>query len=628
MKLLFRMFGFLVKPYWKLMIVVFLLSVFFVFFNSLALWISASFVSTLFSEPATEAVSASQGAIESTGGLQLTESSLNEYLKQKTNALFVRDSRTGTLKVLCWVIFLCFLLKSLCGFAKNVLLGFVEQRIVTDIRDRLFSHLQGLSLSFFQRRRLGEIVSIVINDVNILNSTLTTTFDKIIVTPINMIWLVTLLFIISWKVALFFLIIVPLNGLFIVKIGNSIRRKSRRSLRQISEVIVTLQEVLSNIKIVIAFATNLFEIDRFKAQTRLYFKLMMRQKILRSMSSPVSEILGAIIGVSILWYAGVQVLQHEMMTSEDFIRALVLMFSILQPLKGLSGINNTLQTGLAAGERIFDVLDTKPTVVEKEDAVDVKKLENGITIENASFRYSSDLSPVVNDVSFEVKRGNVLALVGPSGAGKSTIMNLIPRFYDVTDGAVKIDGRDVRDIKLASLRKLFGIVTQETILFNDSVRNNIAYGMKNVSKEMVEVAANAANADEFIADLENKYDTIIGERGVRLSGGQKQRIAIARAILQNPPVLLLDEATSSLDSESEQKVQKALAELIKNRTVLVIAHRLSTVVEADCIVVLNYGEVEAIGGHQELLKSSDLYSRLYEMQFGKGESLSSRTKMS
>jgi subfamily B ATP-binding cassette protein MsbA len=304
------------------------------------------------------------------------------------------------------------------------------------------------------------------------------------------------------------------------------------------------------------------------------------------------------------------------MTSEDFIRSLVIMFSILQPLKGLGGINNALQAGMAASERIFDMLDTKPMVTERPGAMDKKSVDQGIAVEGVSFRYSTDLPFVLKDVSLEVNKGQVLALVGPSGAGKSTLVDLIPRFYDATKGAVKIDGTDVRDIKLGSLRRLMGIVTQETILFNDTVRNNIAYGMRDVPFESVQEAAAVANAAEFIEGLDTGYETTIGERGVRLSGGQKQRIAIARAILQNPPVLLLDEATSSLDSESEHLVQEALGRLMKARTVIVIAHRLSTVIDADRIVVMKDGVVEACGTQTELLRSSELYNRLYQMQFG------------
>jgi len=641
MKLLLRMFGFLIRPHWKLMVGVFILSVFFVFFNSLSLWISASFVNTLFTETPSNAgvsvegqappggqssgagESGSSGSVEGDKAQDWIPSgaSLNEYLKDKTNSLLMRGTRADTLKVLCWVIFLSFFLKSLCGYAKNVLLGYVEQKVVTDIRDKLFTHLQGLSLSYFHGKRSGEIISVVMNDVSLLNSTFTTSFDKIIVTPINLIWLTTLLFIINWKVALFFMIIVPINGYFIARIGNSIRRKSRRSLRQISEVVNVLHEVLSNMKIVIAFVTNRSEVERFKAQTKRYFRLVLRQKMLQAMSSPVSETLGAIIGVSILWYAGSQVLQDRMMTSEDFIRSLVIMFSILQPLKGLGGINNTIQAGMAAGERVFEVLETKPTVVERPGAVDKRTVEEGITLEDVTFRYSPDLPLILKGITFEVHKGEVLALVGPSGAGKSTLMDLIPRFYDVKTGAVKIDGIDVRDIKLASLRRLLGIVTQETILFNDTVEYNIAYGVNDASLKRVKDAARAANADQFIEDLEKGYDTVIGEHGVRLSGGQRQRIAIARAILQNPPVLLLDEATSSLDSESEQMVQRALTGLMKNRTVLVIAHRLSTVIESDRIVVLNNGRVEATGRHKDLLGKCALYQRLYRMQFGDSEEL-------
>ncbi len=647
MRLFLRTAGFL-KPYWKQVTAVFLLSMLFVLFNSVSLWMSASFVRALFSDQAPaasapaalpQAAGGETGAVreespgpatgEAAGGggerqgstagpsqSRLGKMGINEYLKAKTNELIVRDTRSDTLKVLCLVILFSFVLKNLCMYGKNVMLGFIEQRVITDFRDRLYTHLQTLSLSYFHNKRLGEIASIVMNDVGVLNSTLNTTFEKIIVTPINITWLVALLFIINWKVALFFLVLVPVNAYFVAKIGNSIRRKSRRSQRQIAEIVSTIHESLNNIKIVMAFAMNLYEVKRFKKQTRRYFDLVLRQKVLQALSSPVTETLGALIGVVILWYAGNQVLQDRMMTSEDFIRSLILMFSILQPLKGIGGINNAVQAGLAAGERIFDTLDTAPTVADRPGAVEVSAVERGISIDGVSFRYSQDLPLVLRNVNLRVDKGEIVALVGPSGAGKSTLVDLIPRFYDVTEGAVKIDGRDVRDIKVNSLRRLMGIVTQETILFNDTVRNNIAYGMSDVPAKAVEDAAEIANASGFIEALDKGFETVIGERGVRLSGGQKQRLAIARAILQNPPVLLLDEATSSLDSESEQLVQEALGKLMKDRTVIVIAHRLSTVIDADKIAVMNEGVVEALGVHSELLERSELYRKLYRMQFG------------
>jgi subfamily B ATP-binding cassette protein MsbA len=633
MRLFLRTAAFL-RPYWKQVTLVFVLSMLFVLFNSVSLWLSASFVSALFTEgeavvetvegedgepaePSAVPESEAGGGAPSEAAKALPSSgSLNEMIKARTNEIIVRDTKSDTLKVLCFVILASFVLKNLCLYGKNVTLGFVEQRVTTDFRDRLYEHLQTLSLSYFHRKRLGEIASIVMNDVGVLNSTLNTTFQKIIVTPVSIIWLIVLLFIINWKVALFFMILVPINGYLIAKVGNSIRRKSRRSQRQIAEVMATLHESINNIKIVMAFAMNLYEVGRFKAETNRYFKLVLRQKILQSVSSPVTEILGALIGVAILWYAGNEVLRDRMMTSEDFIRSLVIMFSILQPLKSLGGVNNAVQAGMAAGERIFATLDTEPTVVERPDAVEVTAVESGISIEKVSFRYSPELPIVLRNVNLEVEKGQVVALVGPSGAGKSTLVDLVPRFYDVTEGAISIDGLDVRDIKIDSLRRLMGIVTQETILFNDSVRNNIAYGMKEVPDEAIAEAARVANAAEFIDDLDKGYETVIGERGVRLSGGQKQRLAIARAVLQNPPILLLDEATSSLDSESEQLVQEALNNLMKDRTVLVIAHRLSTVIDADKIVVLDGGRIEAVGVHTDLLKSSELYKKLYDMQFG------------
>ena len=332
------------------------------------------------------------------------------------------------------------------------------------------------------------------------------------------------------------------------------------------------------------------------------------------MASPITETLGVMIGVLLLWVGGIEVLSGEGLTPEDFLRFILLLFAMMDPLRKLSKVNVSLQAGAASAERIFSILDTEPNIVDKTDSVKINSFEKQIMFNNVSFKYEFD-DTVLKDISFEIEKGSVVALVGSSGAGKSTLADLIPRFYDVDKGGITIDGHDVRDLSLNSLRRLMGIVTQETILFNDTVRANIAYGQIDINDEQVIPAAKAANALEFINELSEGFDTVIGEKGVKLSGGQRQRLAIARAIMKNPPILILDEATSALDTESERLVHKALETLMVDRTVLVIAHRLSTVTNADKIILLDKGEIKEMGTHNELMEKKGLYSNLYNIQF-------------
>ncbi len=374
-----------------------------------------------------------------------------------------------------------------------------------------------------------------------------------------------------------------------------------------------LQEMLYNVRIVKAFATEEHENRRFGESTHKHFQLAFRHKRLSVLSSPLNEIIGVAIGVILLWYGGLQVLQQQTLTSEDFIRFILFLFMLLQPLKAMSGLNNTIQTGVAAAERIFGILDTESEVQERPDPVEISDFRDTIEYTDVSFKYED--SWVLKDVNLRIEKGEVVAFVGHSGAGKSTIVDLVPRFYDIDNGSITIDGVDVRDFSLNSLRNMLGIVTQETILFNDTIKNNIAYGMTNIDDEAVREAARLANAYEFIEELPAGFDTNIGDRGIKLSGGQRQRISIARALLKNPPILILDEATSSLDTASEQLVQSAIDMIMKDRTTLVIAHRLSTITHADRIVVLDSGRIVEEGDHQTLLAADGVYRQLYDMQF-------------
>ena len=539
---------------------------------------------------------------------------LNEKLKYWTNGLILRETAKETLQVLCIIILIIFLLKNVFLYLKNITLTIVQFRLITELRNKLYIHFHKLSLSFFNQHKSGELTSIVVNDVANMRQALTIGFQRIFVEPINIIAFTALLFIISWKLALIAITIIPLAGFVIVNISRSIRRKSRRTAVKIAGITNIITETLTSMRIVKAFAMEDYEVDRFSNETRNYYNLIFRRARLRSLAPPITETMGVIIGVALLWVGGTEVLNAQGLTSEDFIRFILIMFSGLQPIRSLSNVFAEIQVGAASAERVFVILDNPPTIVDEFDAVIIDTFEDKIQINDVSFKYESD-DTVLKNISFEIEKGSSVALVGSSGSGKSTLADLIPRFYDVNQGAIEIDGQDIRHVTLNSLRRLMGIVTQETILFNDTIKANIAYGQKDVDDKQVIAAATAANALEFIEELPEGLDTVIGEKGVKLSGGQRQRLAIARAIMKNPPILILDEATSALDTESERLVQEALGTLMTDRTVLVIAHRLSTVTNADKIIVLEKGQIKEMGTHDELIQKNGLYSNLYNIQF-------------
>ena len=440
-------------------------------------------------------------------------------------------------------------------------------------------------------------------------------FQKLFVEPINIIILMSLLFIVSTKLALIALLIIPVSGIIIFGISHSIRRRSARSQAQLAGMTSMIAETIGSMRIVKAFATKGFEINRFAKETQKYYKLMIRRDRLRFVSSPVSETFGATIAALLLWVGARDVLVIESISSEDFLRFILLLFSLFQPLKNLTNVVNELQNGLASADRVFAIMDIKSDIQDVDNAFKVKDLNSSLSFNDVSFTYGNKDEKVLNNINFKINKGEIFALVGPSGAGKSTLVDLIPRFYDTLSGSIKIDGKDIKGLELKSLRSLMGIVTQETFLFDDTVKANISYGVENISDDEIKDASKAANAHEFIRKLPDGYNTIIGERGVSLSGGQKQRIAIARAIVKNPPILILDEATSSLDSESEKHVQSAIENLMSERTVFVIAHRLSTVHNANKILVLENGQIVQEGKHDDLINVDGLYKQLHKMQF-------------
>ena len=605
---LYKRMAQLLFHFWPYIIISSISAIIFVLLNSTSMWLVASLINNVLTDFDKIVESQMEWSSKST----LT---MNEKLKYWTNVLILRDTPANSLKVLCITLLSVFFTKNIFLYIKNILLRIVELKLVKDIRDRLYKHIQTLSLGYFHKKQTGSITSIVMNDVEQLQVALAVVFQRLFVEPINILIFVTLLFIISWELALIAIVIIPLAGIAIIGIGISIRRKSRRTQSKIAEIMQILTETLASIRIVKAFVNEKEEVKKFTGESQNYFKLLLKRARLDLISAPVTESFGVIIGVVLLWYGGLEVLSNKGVSAEDFIRFIVILFSILGPIKQMSNVNLRIQTGAASAERIFELLDTPPEIVEDLNPVDLKVFKNSIEFNKVHFEYNDGDNLVLDQVTFSIKKGEVVAMVGPSGSGKSTIADLIPRFYDVTTGSIQIDGHDIRKATLSSIRGNMGIVTQEVILFNDTIKNNIAYAQPNVSDEAIINAAEAANALDFIEKSPKGFNTLIGERGVNLSGGQKQRLAIARALLKNPPILILDEATSALDTESEKKVQNAIENLMKDRTALVIAHRLSTVQNADKIIVIDKGKVVEIGTHNQLYENDGLYRRLYDIQF-------------
>ncbi|UCH10477.1 MAG: ABC transporter ATP-binding protein [Fidelibacterota bacterium] len=592
--------------YWSLIILILVLSLLFVTLNSLSLWMVASLINTIMVSP--ENIQVGPVDLSAAG-------SFYDVLRAWTARLIQQASPLKTLARLCWVLLGVFLAKNIFFYLKNMAAGIMENRLIRDLRDDLFNHVQTLSLSYFERQRSAEISSIVLNDVTAVRRAFTVSLQKIVVEPINIAVFASMLFIISWQLSLLAIPLIPLAGFITTRLGRIIRRRAKRTMKQIAGVMNVLQESLRGIRIVKAFVMERDEAKRFKRENQQYYRLVFRRLSIKNLTTPVNELIGVFFGVILLWVGGQQVLIGRGVGPEEFMSYVIFLFAMLQPLRILSTVHADIQVGLASAERIFDLMDEPPLIVEKANATELTDFQDVIRMENVTFTYEGSNRPALYDIDCEIKKGEIVALVGVSGAGKSTFADLVPRFYDVTKGRVTIDGLDVRDVKVNSLRKLIGIVTQETLLFNTTVYDNILYGDPKATEGQVIAAAEAAHAWEFIQELADGLDTVIGEQGIQLSGGQRQRLAIARALLKNPPILILDEATSALDSESEKLVQDAIQALVQERTVIVIAHRLSTTQNAHKILVLHEGRVIESGTHEELLRQGGRYHKLYQTQF-------------
>ena len=526
------------------------------------------------------------------------------------------NKKAGMLKVLPLVVLLLFLVKGLCEWGHVYFMSYVGQRVVSQVRQQLYDHLQILSLSFFDRTPTGVLMSRITNDVNLLQAAVSSAITGMLKDCVSVVGLIGVVFYRDWELAVVAMVVLPFAFLPIVKFGRMLRRISTKSQQSMGDISVILHETISGNRIVKAFAMEEYEKARFSRENMRYFQYYMKSVSVRALSSPVMEFLGGLGVVFIIWYGGSSVIRG-VSTPGNFFSFLAALLLLYEPIKRLNTMNNTIQQGVAAAQRVYDILDTPREIRDRPDAVHLPPVNRALELRHVQFSYGGE--PVLKDINLKVTAGEVVAIVGASGAGKTTMVNLIPRFYDVTGGAVLIDEMDIRHVTLASLRTQVGVVTQQSILFNDTVRSNIAYGDISKSEDDIVAAAKAANAYEFITKMPKGFDTVVGEQGVRISGGERQRLCIARALIKNAPILILDEATSSLDSEAELEVQRALDALMAGRTTLVIAHRLSTVKNADHIVVLADGRIVEEGRHAELLKANGEYRRLYELQFAQFE---------
>lgn len=521
--------------------------------------------------------------------------------------------KLGALSYVCIVIVISVLLSNLFKYLSAIILAQIRANVIENLRNTIFDKVSLLHLGYFSNERKGDIMSRITNDVLEVENSVVNSLKVAFREPATIIIYFIVLFTMSFQLTLFTIVFLPVSGFIISEIAKRLKKKAQQTQESLGRIVGIVDETLSGMRVIKAFNARSFVVNKFGQEVNQYARLNVSMARKNELASPLSEFLGIFVVATILLYGGNMVLNDpSSLDASGFLTYIAIFTQILTPAKAISNAFSTIQRGLASGERIFSTIDTKQEIKDAPDARQLADFTDGITFKNVSFAY--DKSAVLKNISFEVGKGKTIALVGPSGGGKSTIADLIPRFYDPTSGEVLIDGISLKAYETGSLRKFMGIVTQESILFNDTIFNNIAFGLPEAKPEDVERAAKIANAHDFITQTEDGYQTTIGERGSKLSGGQRQRISIARAVLKNPPILILDEATSALDSESEMLVQEALTNLMKNRTSIVIAHRLSTIQHADEIIVVQQGEIAERGTHEQLIAKQGLYNKLILMQ--------------
>lgn len=536
---------------------------------------------------------------------------LPEFLKQLIDKVNSMDPQP----LLLWVsviVLILIAIKGLTFYIQRLIMEIIGQRVIRDLRDQLFTKIQHMSLDFFSSTRVGELVSRLTYDIYVIRHAFTEGIADSVYYSFQLLLYLSIVLFINFKLALFVLVFLPAISWPLLKLGKRLRKISRQIQSKMADLNSRMQEAFISMNIVKAFSMEEEEVKRFKALNRDFYRLILKSMRRTLFLNPATEFITGVGGIAVLIIGGREVIQGRM-SFGVFVYFLGALLALMKPVKRLIKVYNFNQVAMAAVERVFEIIEKEPTVRESETARELPPPSRDIVFDDVWFKYEEEY--VLRGINLKVDIGEIVCLVGPSGAGKTTLLSLLLRFYDPTRGRILIDGIDIRDVKLSSLRKHIGLVTQEPVLFNDTIFNNIAYGMKDKTREEVEQAAKIANAHEFIVKLPQGYDTVIGERGVKLSGGEKQRIAIARAVLKNPPILILDEATAQLDADSELKVQEAIQRLIQNRTVFLIAHRLSTARRADRIVVMENGKIVEEGKHEELLAKNGLYCKYYKYQF-------------
>jgi len=544
----------------------------------------------------------------------LTADSITNNINYYISSFIAKHGEQDSLLLIGLILVIATLFKVGFTYLADFVLIALRNGVVYDIRSLIYKKIIGLPLGYFSEERKGDIMARITSDVQEVENSVANSLGMMIKNPILIIVYLCVMIYMSWSLTLFVFVMLPITGLIIGRIGRSLKRVSTKGQNKLGEILSIIEEDLSGLRIIKSFNAEEKAIGRFQNENQNYRLIMNRLMWRRHLAHPASEFLGTIVIVVVLWYGGRIILggNDSSLTAAEFIGYMVFFYGIINPAKAFSTALYSVEKGLASMQRIDHVLAAEVTIVDKKDAKDIESFEKDIVYKNVTFAY--DKAEVLSNVSLNIPKGTTVALVGSSGSGKTTMVDLLPRFWDITSGNIEVDGIDIRDLKLKSLRSLIGNVNQEPILFNDTIRNNIAFGIDNVSDEAVIQAAKIANAHDFILGTENGYDTIIGDRGDKLSGGQKQRLSIARAILRNPPILILDEATSALDTESEKLVQEALENLMKNRTSLVIAHRLSTIKHANLICVLHEGKIVEQGTHEELMELGGRYKKLHSMQ--------------